>query len=101
MSSLLSKSYPRKAETPELWFLMKGVQAHEFYLVTAGALRPIRAGFVLVGQLHDDEEADDFIAFCEGSNFSKKLNIAHVRYSWANWRRYHRPRGAHRNNARH
>lgn len=77
------------ATKPELFFMERGAEAHEFYLVRANALRPQRYGYVLVGELQDENEYDEFIQYCEGS-FQGRMRTSEVRYSWSNWKRYER-----------
>jgi len=71
----------------------KGAEVHEFYLVQPGGLRPQRHGYHLIGELLDEDEMNDFISYAEGS-FTGTLRISQVRYSWANWKRYERPKRA-------
>ena len=70
-----------------------GAEVHEFYLVQPGSLRPQRYGYQLVGELTDEQEMHDFISYAEGS-FTGRLRTSQVRYSWANWKRYERPKRA-------
>jgi len=88
------KSYTRKTSHNELWFTEKGAEAHEWYFVPAGRLRPARCDYHLIGTFSDECEADAFIDFCEQSwrSYNDRVSIVHVRYSHANFRKYHAPR---------
>lgn len=91
MQSLLLKSYTRKAETNELWFLERGAEAHEWYYIARGGLRPQRAGWHLIGSVQDECEADAFIDFCEEpKGLDYRVKLVYVRYSYANFKKYHR-----------
>jgi hypothetical protein len=93
----LSRSPRGYATSPELYFLEKGCEAHEFLVVRAGALRPARAGYVLVGILLEESEADEFILYAERDlGLKDKLITPRVRNSWANWKRFERPGRARR-----
>lgn len=83
------------AQTHELYFTQQGAEVHEFYYVAPGHLRPQRQGWVHVGNLISKEEMHDFIEYAEVH--MGRINTAHVRFSWANWKRYGRKAGAHNN----
>lgn len=86
--ALASSAY---ATTHEIYFLERGMEAHEFNYIQPGNLRPIKQGWYLIGELEDKSEFNEFIEFCEsGIGYSNKVRLVHVRYSWANWKRYHR-----------
>jgi hypothetical protein len=52
---------------------------------------------VHVADFDSEMLADAFIDFCEGQrHMDAKLNTAYVRYSYANWKRFHEA-GARRN----
>ena len=84
-----ARSSRASALTPEIWFCERGASVHEFYLVKAGHLAPVMQGWMQIGILDDEAEYDEFIDYCEGT-YSGRLRLSHVRYSWANWKRYQR-----------
>lgn len=88
---LSAKSSRGSALKHEIYFTERGAVVHEFYLVKPGHLRPQRTDWLLVGELQDEDEYDEFIDFCEqhiGPN--NRVRVPHVRYSWANWKKYQR-----------
>ena len=86
--ALASSAY---ATTHEIYFLERGIEAHEFNYIRPGSLRPIKHGWYLIGELKDEAEYNEFIDYCEaGIGFNGKIRLTHVRYSWANWKRYKR-----------
>ena len=76
------------ATTHELYFIEQGAEAHEFYYVAPGHLRPQRQGYIHVGNLQTMDEMHDFIKYCEVG--MGRLRTSQVRYSWANWKKYGR-----------
>jgi hypothetical protein len=92
MSKASSSSYKLKSETLwRLYFTTKGAHAHEFYLARPGnAYAPKKCSFIHVADFESEMLADAFIDFCEGQrHMDAKLTTSYVRYSYANWKRYH------------